>query len=124
MRPAFHVDEGGDVGRRLDGLALGEGPKTPTTEHPFSREQVERDLGDLTGREADDEEAAVPRHRSEGRLAEPAAHRVVDDVGAGPTGQLSHSGLEILLGVVDRHRRTVRQTASLDSVGGGDHRRP
>ena len=54
--------------------------------------EVERNLRDLAGGEADDEEAALPRHRTQRGLAVRAAHRVVDDVGADASRSVRECG--------------------------------
>src|SRR6266516_3677721 len=73
----------------------------------LEQRQVQRDRGDLAGRESDNEEATLPGGGAQRRLAVLATDRVVHDVGAGAAGQLADPRLEVLGGVVDGHRGPV-----------------
>ncbi len=86
------------------GVGLAPGPGAPLHAHDgalFQQRQVERHPGDLAAREADDEQAAAGAQRAQGRLAQVAADRVVDDVDAAERPErLAQIGLRIVDGLV------------------------
>src|SRR5690349_13753917 len=91
----------------------------------LEQHEVERDLRDLAGREADDEVAALPRDAAQRGLRERAADRVVHDVHAVALRQLLEPLLEILLAVIDAVLRAVLATERelVLARGRGDHAR-
>src|SRR5688572_25140917 len=68
----------------------------------FQEREVERQLGNLAGGEADYQVAAAPRDRAEGRLRIRAADRVVDHVRATAPRERADALAQIFGGVVDR----------------------
>ena len=67
----------------------------------LEQHEVERNLRDVAGGEADDEVAALPGDAAQRRLGERAADRIVDDVDAVAAGERLDALLEILVRVVD-----------------------
>src|SRR5207302_9192115 len=76
--------------------ALGEGlrlaareiaPEHAHRRSALEQREVQRQLGDLAGGEADHEQPSAPGDGAERRLAVGAADRVVDDVDSAPLGQ-------------------------------------
>ena len=70
------------VGEALRLAAREVAPEDADDRASFQQREVERNLRDLAGREADDEQAAAPGDRSQRRLGVRPADRVVDDVDA------------------------------------------
>src|SRR2546427_8352260 len=73
-----------------EGLRLAAREVAPEHAHHRSaleEREVQRQLGDLAGGEADHQQPSPPRDGAERRLAVSAADRVVDDVDSAPLGQ-------------------------------------
>src|SRR5215510_14509853 len=80
-------------------------PRTPEyADHIAALEQyeVERQLRDVAGGEADHEKPALPRDRTQCRLSVRPADRIVDDIGAAAARSASKRVLQIICSVVDR----------------------
>ena len=58
--------------------------------------------GTLPDGEADDDQTRRPIGSAQGRIEAVAADRIVDDIGAGPVGDLAHALADVLGAVVDQ----------------------
>src|SRR5258708_14328535 len=69
--------------------------------------EVQRQLGDLAGGEADHEQPSAPGDGAERRFAVGAADRVVDDVDSAPLGKAFDALAQIFAGAVDGRAAAV-----------------
>src|SRR2546421_7682192 len=76
-------------------------PEDTDQRRALEKREVERQLGNVAGSKAHDQQPAAPGERAERRLAVRSSHRVVDDVQAFSAGEGLDLLAEILARVVD-----------------------
>ena len=106
------------------GIAAGERAQEDADDlAPLEQHEVERQARDLTAREPDHQEPALPRHRPERRLGERTADRVVTHVDTVLARQLLEPAAQVVGGVVDDVGGAVLAAQVELVVGrrGGDH---